>query len=245
MTIDILTLFPEMFPPILNASIIGRAQQADRIVIKFHNLRDWAIDTHKTVDDTPYGGGPGMVLKVDVVDRALTELKRANRESRIANKKKPHIILLTPQGKRLTQRIIEKLAQKEQLIMVAGHYEGFDERVRALVDQEISIGDYILTGGELPAMVLTDAIVRLIPGVLGKNDSLKEESHSLFADRRSLLEYPHYTRPESYLPISMARQRPLTVPTILKSGDHKKIALWRRDQAEKRTKTRRPDLLVN
>lgn len=222
MKIDIITLFPNMFTGPLSESIIRRAIENQKVAIQLHQLRDFSQDKHKTVDDTPYGGGAGMVLKVDVLDRAIEQVKAtANRE--------PYTILLTPQGKRLDQSIIRSLAAKPWLILVCGHYEGFDERVRSLVDSEISIGDYVLTGGELPAMVLVDATVRLLPGVLGKERSHQEESFEA-----NQLEYPQYTRPEEY--------RGMKVPEILKTGDHAAIALWRQEQAKLRTGQRRPDL---
>lgn len=246
MKIDILTLFPEMFTGPFDASLVGKARQRGDVEIVLHQLRDWATDKHKTVDDRPYGGGAGMVLKVDVIDKALAALSK----SKI---KKSKVILLTPQGKKLNQKIVEGLAEEQHLILVAGHYEGFDERVRALVDREISIGDYILTGGELPAMVLTDAIVRLQPGVVGDPESLRYESFShpnsgheepstMSHQPSALLDYPHYTRPESYTPMSRS-VGVLAVPEMLKSGDHAKITSWRQSQAERRTKLRRPDLI--
>ncbi len=235
MKIDILTLFPEMFEGVLNHSILKRAQDKKLTQIKLHNLRDWAHNKHKTVDDTPYGGGAGMVLKVDVIDRALHDLKTKNN----------YIVLLTPQGKKYNQKIARTLSKKESLILVCGHYEGFDERVRKLVDCEISIGDYVLTGGEIPAMVLTDSIVRLIPGVLGKNESHQEESFSMenFSSQLSafshqpVLEYPQYTRPEKYLPTSKKFKKELKTPKILLSGDHKRIKDWRIEESIKKSKS--------
>ena len=214
--IDILTIFPEMFQEVLNSSIIGRAQKKNLVKIKAHNLRDWTKDKHKTVDDKPFGGGAGMVMKVDVVDRALQSLPPG------------HKILLTPQGKTFNQKTAQRLSKLNKLILVCGHYEGFDERIRSLVDEEISLGDYVLTGGEIPAMVMTDAVVRLIPGVI-EAESLKDESFS-----QNLLEYPQYTRPEEY--------KKMKVPAVLLSGNHEKIKQWRQQEAEKRTKKRRPDL---
>jgi len=223
--IDILTLFPNIFKGPFSESIIKRAQKRGLVEIKIFNLRDFALDKHKVVDDKPYGGGAGMILKVDVVDRALRKLKKKNSK----------VILLTPQGKRLNQNLVKKLSRHNHLILICGHYEGFDERIRKyLVDEEISIGDYILTGGELPAAILTEAIIRLIPGVLGKSDSLRKESFSQF-NKLTLLEYPQYTRPEKY--------KNWAVPKILLSGNHQKIEEWRFQEALKRTKKRRPDLL--
>ena len=220
MKIDILTIFPDMFAGPFAESILRRAQDKKLVKIKIHNLRRWAKDRHKTVDDRPFGGGPGMVMRVDIIDKALTALGSG------------HKILLTPQGKTFNQQAVASLSRKKHLILVAGHYEGFDERVRNLVDEEISIGDYILTGGELAAMVVVDAVVRLIPGVVGEKESVKEESFS-----RALggLEYPHYTRPAYY--------KGKKVPEVLLSGDHTAISKWRAEQAKKRTKQRRPDLL--
>ena len=232
MKIDVLTLFPEMFTDVFNTSILGRAKKAGLIEITLHQLRDWAEGAHKTVDDTPYGGGPGMVMKVDVIDRALTDLRNRGFAQTL------HVVLLTPQGQPLTQSIVKKLSQRDHLILIAGHYEGFDERIRSLVDQEISIGDYVLTGGELPAMVVVDALSRLLPGVLGDDTSSHDES---FQD--NLLEYPQYTRPETYQPLSRSLM-PLSVPDILKSGNHAAIETWRRTQSSKRTAERRPDLIT-
>lgn len=237
MRIDILTLFPAMFDGPFNESLILRAQKRGLINLKIHNLRDWAKDKHRQVDDSPYGGGAGMVLKVDVMDRAVKALK----------KKGTKIILLTPQGKKFNQKMAKILAKKKHLILISGHYEGFDERIRErLVDEEISIGDYVLTGGELPAMVITDAIVRLLPGVVGKNESVENESFE-----NNLLDYPVYTKPEIYTPRPLDRleagrargKKKWQVPKILLSGDHKKIAEWRLSEAKKRTQKRRPDLL--
>src|SRR4030042_4775320 len=197
MKIDILTLFPEMFKGPFEESIIKRAQEKGLVEIKIHNLRDWAEDKRGTVDDKPYGGGVGMVMRVDIIDAALSAI---NHQSSIISKSK--IILLTPQGKVFKQKIAEKLSKEKHLLLVCGHYEGVDERVRGhLVDEEISIGDYVLTGGEIPAMAVVDAIVRLIPGVLEKPEATRSESfQSPVTGHRSpvLLEHPQYTRPEKY-----------------------------------------------
>jgi tRNA (guanine37-N1)-methyltransferase len=225
MRIDIITLFPEMFTGPFSESIIKRAQAAGQAEIHLHQLRDYAIDKHGTVDDTPYGGGAGMVLKVDVMDAALTAVKTDGPAD-----VKPHILLMTPQGEPFKQQKARQLAEHEWLIILCGHYEGFDERIRVLVDQEVSIGDYVLTGGELAAMVITDAVIRLLPGVLGKQASHEDDSHE-----NGLLEYPHYTRPDEY--------NGQGVPDVLKSGNHAVIEKWRREQSLERTKTRRPDLL--
>jgi tRNA (guanine37-N1)-methyltransferase len=230
MRIDIITLFPDMFTGPLTESIIKRAQNNNLLSINLHQLRDYALDKHGTVDDSPYGGGAGMVLKVDVMDNCLQSVIEKARADGITTE--PHKILLTPQGQVFKQQAAKELAQEEWLILIAGHYEGFDERIRSLVDAEISLGDFVLTGGELPAMVIVDAVARLLTGVLGKEASHQEESHE-----NGLLEYPHYTRPEDY--------DGKTVPDILKSGDHKKIATWRLEQSQARTKQRRPDLIVD
>ncbi len=220
MIIDVLTLFPEMFKGILAESILKRAQENQKAQINIYNLRDWTHDTRRTVDDKPYGGGPGMVIKPEPVFEACDVLCKENTK----------VILLTPQGKKYNQKLALNLSKYEHVILICGHYEGFDERVRTLADIEISIGDYVLTCGEIPAMVLIDTIVRLIPGVLGEESSLDNES---FND--DSLEYPQYTRPQQY--------RDMIVPDILLSGDHEKIEKWRKQQSLKRTKERRKDLL--
>ncbi len=223
--IDILTIFPRMFEFVLQESIIKRAQNKGKVKICVHDLRDYTADRHRKVDDRPFGGGAGMVMRPEPIFNAVEDIKLQ------AAGRRSQVILLSPQGKKLTQDISKKLAKYRHLILICGHYEGIDERVREyLVDEEISIGDYVLTGGELPAMVLVDALVRLLPGVLGDKNSLNFES---FED--SLLEYPQYTRP--------ARFRDMRVPRILLCGDHKKIEMWRKKEAIKRTKKRRPDLL--
>ncbi|MBI4974664.1 MAG: tRNA (guanosine(37)-N1)-methyltransferase TrmD [Candidatus Omnitrophica bacterium] len=224
MRIDILTLFPKMFENILGESILKRAQDKGKVKILIHNLRDWTFDSHKSADDKPFGGGPGMVMKVEPVYLALEELKA--REKR----RRARVILLTPQGKKLDQKLVKKLSKEKRLILICGHYEGVDERIRNLVDDEISIGDYILTCGEIPALVLIDSITRLIPGVLGGGDSLRSESFE-----KGLLEYPQYTRPADF--------NGMKVPQTLLSGDHRKIEIWRREEAVKRTRERRPDLI--
>jgi len=219
MKVDILTLFPEVFEPILTTSIIGRARKKKLVEINVLNLRDWTKDKHKTVDDKPFGGGPGMVMKVEIVDRAIEDLRT----------KDSLIVLLTPQGEKFNQKMAERISKLKHLILICGHYEGFDERVRQLVCMEISIGDYVLTGGEIPAMAVVDAVTRLIPGVI-EAESLKDESFN-----SNLLEFPQYTRPEEY--------KDMAVPKVLLSGDHAKIKKWRGEQALKRTKLRRADLL--
>ncbi len=224
MKIDIITLFPKMFSGPFDESIIKRAQEKGLVEIEIRNLRDWAVDKRGTVDDRPFGGGPGMVIKPQPVFDAVESLKSKSK------KQKAKIILLTPQGQPFNQQTAQHLSKSDHLILICGHYEGVDERVREhLVDEEISIGDYVLTGGELPAMVVTDAIVRLIPGVLEKPEAIKQESFS------PLLEAPQYTRPENF--------KGWKVPEVLLSGNHQEIAKWRKEQALKRTKERRPDLL--
>ncbi len=223
MRIDIITIFPEMFAGVLDASIIGRAREAGLLRLAIHDLRNWTTDKHRSVDDAPYGGGAGMVMRPEPWFRSIEALRESPPRGRA--------ILLTPQGRLLRQPMLRELAAEERLILLCGRYEGVDERVREhLVDDEISVGDYVLSGGELPAMTLVDAVTRLLPGVLGSDQSLEEESHT-----GGLLEYPHYTRPAEF--------RGWSVPDILLSGDHAKIDAWRREQRLRRTAKRRPDLL--
>lgn len=220
MEIDILTIFPEMFDPILNISMLKIAQEKGLVKIRVHNLRNWSRDKHKKVDDRPFGGGPGMVMKIEPIYYALENLRTEDSQ----------VILLSPQGKLFKQKYAEELSKKKHLIFICGHYEGIDARVRTyLVDEEISIGDYILTCGELPAMVVVDAVVRLIPGVLGCKESLFEETFS-----QGILEYPQYTRPAVF--------KGWKVPEILLSGNHKKVEEWRRKEAMRITRKKRPDL---
>ncbi len=240
MLIDIITIFPEVFKPYLEESILGIAQEKGKVKITLHNLRDYTLDKHRKVDDRPFGGGPGMVMMPEPIFRAVENIvRRASCVVRRASKRrktqdarhKVRIILLSPQGKTLNQRLVEKLAKYKHLILICGRYEGVDERVRKyLVDDEVSIGDYVLTGGELAAMVLVDALSRLIPGVLGHQDSSRFES---FSD--NLLEYPQWTRPADFLG--------MPIPQVLLSGDHKKIEKYRRKESLKITKKKRPDLL--
>jgi tRNA (guanine37-N1)-methyltransferase len=225
MQIDIITIFPRMFEPVLNESIIKRAQNKGKVRILIHDLRDYSSDKHRKVDDRPFGGGSGMIMRPEPIFNAVEDIK-----SKVKTQKSK-VILLCPQGKKLNQKIAKELIKYKHLILICGHYEGIDERVRQyLADEEISVGDYVLTGGEIPAMVLVDCLVRLLPGVLGDKNSLNFESFE-----GSLLEYPQYTRP--------AKFRNMYVPQILLSGDHKKIETWRKRQAIKRTGQRRPDLL--
>ena len=224
MRIDIITIFPKMFSPILDESIIKRAQAKGKVKIHIHDLRDYTADKHRKVDDRPFGGGSGMVMCAQPIFDAVAAIKRKAKDAKV--------ILLCPQGEKLTQKVSKRIARYKHIILICGHYEGVDERIRDhLVDEEISIGDYVLTGGELPAMVLVDSIVRLIPGVLGDKNSLNFESFE-----GSLLEYPHYTRPANF--------RGMTVPEVLLSGDHNKIEDWREKKAYERTKQRRPDILI-
>ena len=229
MLIDIITIFPEVCKPYLDSSILGIAQEKGKLEIHLHNLRDYTLDKHRKVDDRPFGGGPGMILTPEPVFRAVEAIKQTADGRRQTAK----VILLSPQGKTLNQKLAEKLSKRKHLILICGRYEGVDERVReSLVDEEISIGDYILSGGELAALVLTDSLARLLPGVLGHKDSNVRES---FSD--NLLEYPQYTRPADF--------RGLRVPQVLLSGDHKKIEEWRKHQAVKITKKKRPDILTS
>ena len=224
MRIDVLTLFPEAIEPFFDSSIIGRARRAGLVEIKTTNFRDFANDAHRSVDDKPFGGGPGMVLMCSPLFDAVETVEASDPRSAIR-------ILLTPQGQPLTHAVAEELSREERLLVICGHYEGFDERIRTgLSPKEISIGDYVLSGGESAAMVLTDVVVRLIPGALGDGESIETES---FAQSR--LEYPQYTRPREY--------REMHVPDILLSGNHQAIAQWRAEQTLARTRARRPDLL--
>jgi tRNA (guanine37-N1)-methyltransferase len=224
MRIDVLTLFPEVFEPYVASSIVGRAVAQGIVAIRCTSFRDFASDRHRSVDDRPFGGGPGMVLMCGPVFEALEHVE-AQSET------KPLRILLTPQGEKLTQSVVAELAKAPRLVLLCGHYEGFDERIRTgIAAREISIGDYVLSGGEPAAMVLIDAVVRLLPGALGDEASAADES---FTD--GTLEYPQFTRPREF--------RGMEVPEVLLSGDHGKIAAWRREQSLERTLERRPDLL--
>ncbi|MFA6635765.1 MAG: tRNA (guanosine(37)-N1)-methyltransferase TrmD [Candidatus Omnitrophota bacterium] len=226
MVIDILTLFPGMFCGVFDESMLKIARDKEIVKINTRDIRDWTFDRHRTADDKPYGGGPGMVMKIEPLDRAVAEIKMEADK----NGRSPVVALLTPQGKKFDQSMAKELCREDHIIMVCGHYEGFDERIRTLADIEISIGDYILTCGEIPAMAVCDAVVRLIPGVLGDEECLRDESFEA-----GLLEYPQYTRPFDY--------KGSKVPEVLLSGDPKKIAKWREEKALERTTLRRPDLL--
>jgi len=223
MRIDVITILPEVFPPVLDASIIGRARAKGAIQVEVHDLRDWTTDRHRTTDDYPFGGGPGMVMKPEPVFRAFEAMQGLSPEQ-------PLVVALTPQGRRLDQALVRDLAGKPRLVLLCGRYEGFDERILSRVDLELSLGDYVLTGGELAALVVIDAVARLQPGVLGDEGSAADESFSV-----GLLEYPQYTRPASF--------QGLGVPQVLLSGDHAAIAAWRRRESIRRTAQRRPDLL--
>jgi tRNA (guanine37-N1)-methyltransferase len=218
--IDVLTLFPAMFAGPLDESIIKRARKKGLLDLNVHDLRDWTHDRHRTVDDRPFGGGPGMLMKPEPIFEAVETLRLQG----------TRIILLSPAGRKFEQQIARDLAGQNHLLLVTGHYEGFDERARKLADDELSIGDYVLTNGALPAMVVVDAVTRLLPGVLGDDESSRDESFS-----HGLLEYPQYTRPAEF--------RGMRVPDVLISGNHADIEKWRREQAKLRTKQQRPDLL--
>ncbi|MBP1930764.1 tRNA (guanosine(37)-N1)-methyltransferase TrmD [Ammoniphilus resinae] len=227
MKIDVLTLFPEMFPGVLESSIIGKSQEKGLVSFRVVNFRDYAVNKHGQVDDYPYGGGAGMILRPEPLFEAVESLLDGSNPE----EQKPRIILLCPQGERYSQKKAEELAKQEHLILLCGHYEGYDERIRQhLVTDEISIGDFVLTGGELPAMTLIDSVVRLLPGALGNETSAMTDSFST-----GLLEHPHYTRPAEY--------RGWKVPDVLLSGHHGKIEEWRKMESLRRTLTRRPELL--
>ncbi|MFP4028051.1 MAG: tRNA (guanosine(37)-N1)-methyltransferase TrmD [Candidatus Brocadiia bacterium] len=226
MRIDVLSLFPEVFKPLLQTSILGIARENNLVEYELHDIRDYSRDKHKKVDERPYGGGPGMVLRCEPVFRACEAVRDMSATP-------GRLILLTPQGKTFNQSMADEFARDKRLILLCGRYEGFDERIRrGLPVEEVSIGDYVLTGGEVAAMVVIDTVVRLVPGVLGHDDSTDEESFT-----ENLLEYPQYTRPAEF--------RGMEVPDVLQSGNHQKIAQWRRQQALRRTKKRRADLLKN
>lgn len=221
---DIITLFPKTIDAYMGESILGRAQKKKLIAIEAHDLRPFSKDKHGKVDDTSYGGGPGMVMTVQPIDSAVRKVKK--------RRKKVRVILTAASGKRFTQQDAKRLSKYDQLIFICGRYEGVDARVEQhIADESLSIGDYVLTGGELPAMVMSDAIARLVPGVLGEAMSLKEESHS----EPGVLEYPQYTKPEEYSLRDGLKRKKLTVPSVLLSGNHKEIAKWRKEQSDKRS----------
>ena len=221
MRIDILTLFPEMFDGVLSASMLGRAQANGLIDIRVHNIRDYTDNKHKKADDYPFGGGAGLVMMAQPIYDCMDAVLEGGTARRI---------LMTPRGRTLNQKIAKELSGEERLVLLCGHYEGVDERVMEIIDDEISVGDYVLTGGELPAMIVVDCVSRLIPGVLGSDESAADESFS-----EDLLEYPQYTRPASF--------RGMDVPEILLNGHHAKIQAWRKEQARLKTALNRPDLL--
>ena len=229
MQFEVFTLLPEVFPPYLDTSILNRARQRGLIDVRVHNIRDYTHDKHHTTDDTPYGGGGGMVMKPEPVFEAVESV--LGLEAPQAQPINVPVILLTPQGRVFTQRVAEELSRYERIALLCGRYEGVDERIREhLVTDEISIGDYVLTGGELPALMIIDAVSRLLPGVLGDPTGAEDDSHSM-----GLLEYPHYTKPPEF--------RGWKVPDVLASGNHAKIDEWRREQALTRTFNKRPDML--
>lgn len=222
MIVDIITLFPKMFEGPFSDSLIARAIEKKLVEINLHDLRQFGVGERKTVDDRPYGGGVGMIMKVEPIDKCLSSLKTD----------KSHVVLMTPQGERFNQKIARQLSEKEHLIFISGRYEGFDERVHQnYCDQELSIGDFVMLGGEIPTMAVVETVIRLIPGVVVKPDATLNES---FSDP-SMIEYPQYTRPEDY--------KGLKVPEILLSGDHRKIEAWKKEQSIIKTKKNRPDLL--
>ncbi len=229
MTFHIITIFPNIFNSYLNESILKRAQENKLIKIKIHDLRQWTIDKHKTVDDTPYGGGAGMVMKITPIHKALCALKSQISNSKFQTKSK--IVLLSAKGKTWNQQIAQKYSKLDNIVLICGRYEGVDERVKKFVDEEISIGDYVLTGGEIPALAIIDSITRLLPGVLGNVESAKSESHITVG----VLEYPQYTRPE----IFQVDGKKYRVPKILLSGNHQEIAKWRKKKSK--TKYKQPN----
>jgi tRNA (guanine37-N1)-methyltransferase len=223
MKISIITLFPEMFKGPFDSSIIKRAIDKKIIEIEFINLRDFGLGKHQTVDDTPYGGGMGMILKVDVLENAIENAKNEN-----LNKEQQKVVLLSAHGKKFDQQIARGYSRLENLVLICGHYEGFDERVKEFIDEEVSVGDFVLTGGEIPAMLITDSVLRLVKGVI-KDDSAAFESFSPY------LEYPQYTKPQEH--------KGMKVPEILLSGNHPEIEKWKKEQSFKITSKLRPDLL--
>ena len=234
MRIDILTIFPKMFDAVLGESIIKRAEQKGVVEINIIDLRDFSKDKHRKVDDKPFGGGPGMVMNAEPFFEAVNYIRQKTKDKRLKTK----TVLLSPKGKRFNQVTASRLSKYEHIVLLCGHYEGIDERVaERLADEEISIGDFVLTGGELPAMVVIDSVVRLLPGALGDEDSCKDESFSV-GDRQActLLEYTHYTRPADYIGMK--------VPEVLLSGNHEKIKEWRKKEGVKITKKKRPDMFT-
>jgi tRNA (guanine37-N1)-methyltransferase len=228
MRFDVLTLFPEIFPGYLGQSLLNRAIQAGLVDVRLHNIRDWSKGKHNTVDDRPFGGGPGMVIKVEPVVECVEAVRAMAGDS-------GHLVMLTPQGRRLDQPAVERLAGHQRILLLCGRYEGFDERIRIILKpDEISIGDYVLNGGEVAAMVIIDAVIRLAPGVLGDEDSTASDS---FSGQKRYLECAQYTRPREY--------RGLAAPEVLLNGNHEEIARWREEDSRRRTQIRREDLLSN
>ena len=227
MRVDIVTLFPELFETFLKTSFVGKATLNGQLETRLRSPREFGLGKHRSVDDTPYGGGSGMVMRVDVIVACLEAL---DAEAAQEGKPRARRVLLTPQGRPLVQATATSFSAQPALVLICGRYEGFDERVRSFVDEELSLGDFVMTGGEVAAMAVVEATVRLLPGVLGNEESTHEESHG----EGGLLEYPHYTRPAEF--------RGQNVPEILSSGNHAKVAMWRAEQSLERTRTRRPDL---
>ncbi|MEQ1911537.1 MAG: tRNA (guanosine(37)-N1)-methyltransferase TrmD [Vicinamibacterales bacterium] len=229
MRFDVVTIFPAMVRQALDEGIVGRAIERKTLEVVVHDLRDFTTDRHRVVDDVPYGGGPGMVLKPEPLFRALDAIEAQDART-------PMVLLTSPQGTRLTQRVVERFSRQPRLVLLCGRYEGIDERVRSRVHEEVSIGDYVLSGGELPALVIIDAVARLVPGVVGDEQSVAEDSFG-----RGLLDFPHYTRPAEISAGSSGEV--LKVPDVLLSGNHAEIRRWRKREALARTLARRPDLL--
>ncbi|MEN6498755.1 MAG: tRNA (guanosine(37)-N1)-methyltransferase TrmD [Thermoguttaceae bacterium] len=226
MRFDVLTLFPEIFDGYLGQSLLKLAIERSLVEVRLHNIRDWSKDRHHTVDDRPFGGGPGMVLKVDIVVEAVEAVRAQAPEP-------GHLVMLTPQGRQLNQAVVEKLATQQRILLLCGRYEGFDERIRQILQpDEISLGDFVLNGGEVAAMAIIDSVIRLVPGVLGHEDSCRDDS---FSGAGRLLEFAQYTRPREY--------RGLEVPPVLVSGNHEEIARFREQDSLERTRQRRADLL--
>ncbi|MBX3231725.1 MAG: tRNA (guanosine(37)-N1)-methyltransferase TrmD [Labilithrix sp.] len=228
MRVDLVTLFPELFETFLATSFVGKAVKGGELAVRFRSPREHGLGKHRSVDDTPYGGGSGMVMRVDVLVQTFEAL---DAEAAAAGEPRARRVLLTPQGRPFDQRAAERLAKEPAVMLICGRYEGFDERVRSFVDEEVSLGDFVMTGGEVAAMAVIEATVRLVPGVLGNHDSVREESHA----EGGLLEYPQYTRPAEF--------RGHSVPEVLAGGHHAEIAKWRASQSLDRTRARRPDLL--
>jgi tRNA (guanine37-N1)-methyltransferase len=229
--VSVVTLFPELFERFVSTSFVGRAVERGLLTIRFQSPREFGLGKHQSVDDTPYGGGSGMVMRVDCL---VSAFERLDAIAAAASEPRAHRVLLTPQGARLDQTLVARLATLPSIMLVCGRYEGFDERVRSFVDEEISLGDFVMTGGEVASMAIIETIVRLLPGVLGNESSTVEESHSPASG--GLLEYPHYTRPVEF--------RAMRVPEVLQGGNHAEIARWRQAQSVERTRTRRPDIAL-